>query len=239
MSIKLQALQKQNDSILLSILSRKIDFVRSIIPESASEEEHIKILTEENLRLKEVVKANKPVPQPKEEKPKIEQQPKQESKPKEELKEDDDQEETFEEPVKKFETITNMEDLKRAFFNGLYEEFESHVKASPYKFYRVEYKYNGDKLYVYGQAAGVCSDQNGIQYSPVSVFSMVKDQSGQVNFSQLPNECIPNVQNIIDLYRNEKKAEKTNLFLYRSDPNQVNSIFSIFKNLLDNNIIVL
>ena len=99
--------------------------------------------------------------------------------------------------------------------------------------------YNGDKLYVYGQAAGVCSDQNGIQYSPVSVFSMTKDESGQVNFSQLPNECIPNVQNIIDLYRNEKKAEKTNLFLYRSDPNQVNSIFSIFKNLLDNNIIVL
>lgn len=99
--------------------------------------------------------------------------------------------------------------------------------------------YNGDKLYVYGQAAGTCPDQNEIKYSPVSVFSMSRDDTGQVNFSQLQNECIPNVQNIIDLYRNEKKAEKTNLFLYRSDPNQINSIFSIVKNLLDNNIIVL
>ena len=144
MSGKLQSIQKQNDSILFSILSRKIDFVRAIIPEGISEDEHIKILTEENLRLKEVVKANKPAPQPKEEKIKVE-QPKQESKPKEESKEDDEQEETFEEPVKKFETIVNMEDLKRAFFNGLYEEFESNVKSSPFKFYRVGYKYNGDK----------------------------------------------------------------------------------------------
>ena len=152
MSAKLQSIQKQNDSILSSLLSRKIEFERAIIPEGISEDEHIRILTEENLRLKEVVKANKPAPQPKEEKPKVEQlkikpESKQESKSKEKLesKEDDDQEETFEEPVKKFETITNMEDLKRAFFNGLYEEFETHVKASPYKFYRVEYKYNADK----------------------------------------------------------------------------------------------
>ena len=146
MSGKFESIQKQNDSILFSLLSRKIDFIRSVIPDGVSEEEHIQILTEENLRLKEVVKANKPAPQPKEEKIKVE-QPKQkaESKPKEESKEDDEQEETFEEPVKKFETITNMEDLKRAFFNGLYGEFESHVKSSPYKFYRVGYKYNGDK----------------------------------------------------------------------------------------------
>jgi hypothetical protein len=99
--------------------------------------------------------------------------------------------------------------------------------------------YNGDKLYVYGQAAGTCPDQTGISYSPVSTFSVTRDNTGQVNFGQLPNECIPNIQNIIDLYRNEKKAEKTDLFLSRDDPNKVNSIFSIIKNLLDNNIIVL
>ena len=94
--------------------------------------------------------------------------------------------------------------------------------------------YNGDKLYVYGQASGTCPDQNGVPYVPVTVFSMARDESGQVNFSQLPNECIPNVENIINIYRDEKKVEKTNLFLYRSDPNQVNSIFSIVKNMLDN-----
>ena len=72
MSAKLQSIQKQNDSILSSLLSRKIEFERAIIPEGISEDEHIRILTEENLRLKEVVKANKPAPQPKEEKPKVE-----------------------------------------------------------------------------------------------------------------------------------------------------------------------
>ncbi len=145
MSGKLQALQKQNDSIFFSILTRKIEFERTIIPQDISEDEHIRLLNEENLRLKEVIKANKPVPVPKEEK-KVEQQ-KVESKPKEkvESKDDDDQEETFEEPVKKFDTIANMEDLKRAFFNGLYDEFETHFKSAPYKLYRVEYKYNEDK----------------------------------------------------------------------------------------------
>ncbi len=147
MSGKLQSIQKQNDSIFFSLLTRKIEFERTIIPQDISEDEHIRLLNEENLRLKEVVKANKPAPVPKEEK-KVEQQ-KVESKPKEkqntESKDDDDQEETFEEPVKKFDTIANMEDLKRAFFNGLYDEFESHVKSAPYKLYRVEYKYNEDK----------------------------------------------------------------------------------------------
>lgn len=147
MSAKLQAIQKQNDSIFFSLLARKIQFERTIIPQDISEDEHIRLLNEENLRLKEVVKANKPAPVPKEEK-KVE-QPKQESKPKEkqntESKEDDEQEETFEEPVKKFDTIANMEDLKRAFFNGLYDEFETHFKSAPYKLYRVEYKYNEDK----------------------------------------------------------------------------------------------
>lgn len=144
MSGKLLGLQKQNDSIFFSLLTRKIDFVRSVVPEGTTEEEHIKILIEENARLKEVIKANKPEPVIKEVVKTELPETKPEIKPKN-TNQDEEQDESFEEPVKKFETIGNMEELKRAFFNGLYDEFETHVKACPYKFYTVEYKYNSDK----------------------------------------------------------------------------------------------
>ncbi len=145
MSNKLTNLQKQNDSIFFSLLTRNIPFDRITIPEGISEEEHIQLLSEENNKLKEAVKANKPPPQPKEEKPKQEQPIKQEKKADKVENNDEEQEETFEEPVKKFDTITNMEEMKRAFFNGLNEEFENQLKAFPFKLYRVEYKYNSDK----------------------------------------------------------------------------------------------
>jgi hypothetical protein len=45
----------------------------------------------------------------------------------------------------KYSTIDNMEDLKRAFFNGDYDTFEILLKECPYKYYRVGYKYNSDK----------------------------------------------------------------------------------------------
>ncbi len=141
-------LQKQNDGIYSSLTARGIQFERIVIPEGINEEEHLNLLKEENTKLKEVSNANKPPPQPKEEKKKPEptqtqSQPKKESKSKDGDEEDD--EETFEEPVKKFDTITNMEDLKRAFFSGDYETFEFQIKVHPFKFYRVGYKYDSDK----------------------------------------------------------------------------------------------
>lgn len=148
------ALQKQNDGIYSSLNTRGIYFERIVISEDINENEYLNLLKEENLKLKELSNANKPPPQVKEEKKKIEQaqtqslaqtqsQPKKESKPKN--NEDEDDGESFEEPVKKFDTITNMEDLKRAFFNGDYETFETEIKAYPFKFYKVEYRYDSDK----------------------------------------------------------------------------------------------
>lgn len=99
--------------------------------------------------------------------------------------------------------------------------------------------YNGDKLYVYGQAAGTCPDQNNTSYTPVTVFSMKRDSTGTINFTQLSNECIPNIQSIIDIYVNEKKVQQTNVFLYQNNPSQINSIFSMIKNMLDNKIFIL
>ena len=151
----IQSIQKQNDAIYSSLISKNIQFDRTIIPDEIDESEHFKLLGEENLRLKEVVKANKPVQpvqsvqsiqsiQVKEEKKKTE-QPKQDVKPKEKKSEEDEEDETYEEPVKKFDTITNMEDMKRAFFGGEYGIFEEHLRAHPFKLYKVGYKYNSDK----------------------------------------------------------------------------------------------
>jgi len=142
-------LQKQNDGIYSSLTNRGIQFERTTIPSGIDEETHINLLKEENMKLKEVANANKPPPQPKEEKKPTQSlpqsQPKKESKSKDKEEEDGDEEETFEEPVRKFDTITNMEDLKRAFFNGDFELFETQVKTHPFKFYKVGYKYDSDK----------------------------------------------------------------------------------------------
>jgi hypothetical protein len=140
------SLQKQNDSIYSSLLNKSIQFERIVITEGLSEEEHLKLLSEENLKLKEIVKANKPEPVPKEPKPPKEQsQPKVEKVEKKESANDEDEEENFEEPVKKFNTITNMEDIKRSFFGSEYLVFEEQVKQHNFKFYKVQYKYNSDK----------------------------------------------------------------------------------------------
>ncbi len=47
-------------------------------------------------------------------------------------------------PIEKFSTIGNLENAKRFFFNGNFEEFQKEIKSKPYKFYCVNYKYNSD-----------------------------------------------------------------------------------------------
>lgn len=138
-------LQKQNDGMFASLTARNIPFEKTLIPENVGEEDHIKILQEENSKLKQVINDNKTPPQPKQEKKKPEQSaPKKETKPKEDGG-DEEKEDIYEEPVKKFDTITNMEELKRAFFNGEYKIFEEQIKSNPLKFYKVNYKFNSDK----------------------------------------------------------------------------------------------
>ena len=137
-------LEKQNASIYASLIAKNIQFERFVIKEEITEEEHMTLLKEENAKLKELVVANKPpppIPQPKEEKIQV----KKDNKPKEEKDNMDDEDEKYEEPVKKFDIITNMEESKRAFFNGDYMVFNEMIKAYPFKFYRVQYKYNTDK----------------------------------------------------------------------------------------------
>lgn len=152
------SLQKQNDGMFTSLSARNISFERTVIPEGVNEEEHLKILQDENGKLKQVIADNKPQPPPP--------QPKQEKKkpdvPVCKSKDDgnngnngdngnngnngdNEQEETYEEPVKKFDTIVNMEEFKRAFFNGDYVVFGEQIKLNPLKFYKVSYKFDSDK----------------------------------------------------------------------------------------------
>ena len=141
---KIQMFTKQNDSIYASLVARNIEFARVDVSGLDNPDDKLNALVDENNKLKEVVKANKPAPVPKEPKPVPAPQPKKESVPKEKNP-DDEEEETFEEVKPKFNTITNMEDIKRAFCNKEYENFESLVQPHPFKYYRVQYKYASDK----------------------------------------------------------------------------------------------
>jgi hypothetical protein len=145
----IQNIQKQNDSIFASLVAKNIQFERIICSEGITEEEHIILLNIENTKLKETIKVYKPPPQLKEEKPKQELNKKQEVKPKEkdiekDIEEDEDNE-ILDEPIKKFDIITNMEDMKRAFFNKDYKIFEEQLKNNSFKLFKVNYKYNSDK----------------------------------------------------------------------------------------------
>jgi hypothetical protein len=133
---------KQNQSIHSSLVSRKITDLPELISltESMSLDEQLKLLIDENNKLKEIVKLNKPIEEVKvkEDKPK-------EVKPKVKEVKDDDSDEDAKEVQPKFSTITNMEDIKRAFFSADYELFKNLLLEHQFKMYTGEYLYASDK----------------------------------------------------------------------------------------------
>lgn len=137
-------LQKQNDSIYQNLCSKNILFDRISIDGVTDETELLKLLNDENSKLKEIIKSIKPIQPIQQVTPKIKQEQTTQISKKKNI-DDEEDEETYDEPVKKFNTITNMEDIKRAFFNGEYETVEEQLKTFPFKYYKVNYKYNSDK----------------------------------------------------------------------------------------------
>ena len=133
MENKIQNLLKQNDSIYNSLIAKSITFNRLSL-ENLTEEEQLKILNDENSQLKEIVKNNRPIPQ----KQCVTQEKIQKI-------QKDEIEENYEEPIKNFTTITNMEDIKRAFFNKEYDLFEELIKNQKLNYYIANYKYSSDK----------------------------------------------------------------------------------------------
>jgi hypothetical protein len=129
-------LQKQNDGMLNSLRSKNvlIDFDVTI-EDGLSDEvkyEKYKVL---NLQLKECTKMNRPPPPPPKE-------VKSKEPEKKEIKEDDEDEIKEVKPV--YSTITNMENLKREFFNKEYVNFQESIKEHPFKMYQANYKYASD-----------------------------------------------------------------------------------------------
>ena len=138
MNPKIQNLQKQNDAIYSSLVSKNVLFTRHVITD---ETKILEILTEENKELKELSKNNRPLQQVIEKKPTVPVVEKKEPIPKEL---DDEDEESFEDSKKSYTIIHNMEDIKRAFFNKEYESFEELVKQHEFIYYKVSYKYSSD-----------------------------------------------------------------------------------------------
>ena len=135
---------KQNQSIHTSLVSRKINDLPELISltESISLDEQLKLLIDENNKLKEIVKVNKPI-EVKE--VKVSEVKAKEVKPKEKEVKDDDSDEDAKEVQPKFSTITNMEDIKRAFFSADYELFKNLLLEHQFKMYTGEYLYASDK----------------------------------------------------------------------------------------------
>jgi len=133
--------QKQNDGMVLSLKSKNINIeFHLLIDENLSNDEKLDKYKTINLQLKELSKLNRPPPLVKEVKPKQENTP---SKPTPKEDDDDDEDEIKEvKPV--YSTITNMENMKRAFFNKDYVNFQEEMKIHPFKMYKANYNYSND-----------------------------------------------------------------------------------------------
>ena len=146
---QISILQKQNDNIYSSLSTKKIHFDKEIISSNLLDDELLKFLQDENIKLKDTAKQHK-LPQIKEPKSLVDlnttiiETKSKEVKSQKETNVNSD-EENYAEPVEKFECIINMEDLKRAFFNGDYEVFNSIVRKTNFLLYFANYKYSSDK----------------------------------------------------------------------------------------------
>lgn len=129
--------QKQNDGMLVSLKSKNINIDFDLfIDENLSNDEKLDKYKIINLQLKELSKLNRPPPQVKEVKPK------QENTPSKSNEEEDEEEIKEVKPV--YSTITNMETIKREFFNKEYVNFQESMKQHPFKIYKANYKYSSD-----------------------------------------------------------------------------------------------
>lgn len=128
-------LKKQNEGMETAFKNKGIEFTKLSIDNMDIETELL-LLKDYNTYLKGISLANRPPPQDK---------PKEQQKSKEtKSKEDDDEDENLKEAKPVYSTITNMEDIKRAFFSKEYETACQLIKLQPFKFYKVNYKFSSD-----------------------------------------------------------------------------------------------
>ena len=136
---ELAMLKKQNDGMEIGFKNKGIPFTKLSVDHMDPEKE-LMIVKDYNHYLKNISAANRPPPQEKQ-KPVKQAAPKK----KEEDEDEHDQDQDIPKEVKPtYSTITNMEDMKRAFFSKEYDTFHELVKDVPFKYYKVNYRYSSD-----------------------------------------------------------------------------------------------
>lgn len=138
-------LKKQNDGMEIAFKNKGVEFTKLSIDNMEPETE-LMLLKDYNEYLKNISKNNRPPPQQKEVKPPQEKSVKEPSVKKKEKteEEDDDQDDVPKEVKPVYSTITNMEDIKRAFFCKEYDTFQQLARQQPFKYYKANYKYAED-----------------------------------------------------------------------------------------------
>jgi hypothetical protein len=131
-------LKKQNEGMENGFKNKGIQFTKLSI-DSVDLEKEILFLKDYNEYLKNISKQNRPPPQ---EKPKVEET--QVTQPKPNVDEDEDDDDISKDVKPVYSTITNMEDIKRAFFSKEYDTAFALIKQHPFKFYKANYKYADD-----------------------------------------------------------------------------------------------
>ena len=132
-------LKKQNDGMEISFKNKGIKFNKLSVNSMDDPETELGILKDYNEYLKGISKNNRPPPQEKKiEPPKI-------TIPKK-IEDEDDADDLPKEVKPVYSTITNMEDIKRAFFSKEYDTFHQLVKQHPFKYYKATYKFSSDNI---------------------------------------------------------------------------------------------
>jgi hypothetical protein len=134
-------LKKQNEGMETAFKNKNIEFTK-LSTDNIDPEIELDLLKNYNEYLKGISKNNRPPPQEKQ----VKQEQKQQSVPKKKEEDDDDQgDDDVPKDLKPiYSTIVNMEDIKRAFFNKEYDNFNDLIRQHPFKYYQVNYKYASD-----------------------------------------------------------------------------------------------
>ncbi len=127
-------LKKQNEGMETSFKTKGIQFTKLSL-DSVDPETELLMLQTYNNYLKGISTANRPQPMKQSAEPAVCSVC---------GKEDDEYYEFREEAKPVFSTITNMEDIKRAFFSKDYDVAYELIRQHPFKFYKASYKYADD-----------------------------------------------------------------------------------------------
>lgn len=133
---ELNIIQKQNEGMEKAFETKHIIYTQLTVDPDTPLLEQLKTYNE---YLKKLSKDNRPAPQVKEPLKKVE-------KVEKVLDNNDDEEEPVveKEIIPVYSTITNMEDIKRAFFSKEYDTFTQLLSQHPFKYYTGWYKYSSD-----------------------------------------------------------------------------------------------